>query len=124
MSTINVNGVSVNKALSPGKYKILYTAPLTCLFATLNARLVTKNLLVDSKVRVAIVPAGFTDNSASPPPDSQWIQPVDLILGPGGITVGIIEDSGIILNPGESIIMYADNDNITGRVHGFVRSVA
>jgi len=122
--TITVSVAKANKALEAGKYHIVYTAPAGCVSATVNARMVSRNLAVDSKTRMAIVAPGFVDGGVTPPGNETYVQPVDLILGPGGITVGMFEDSAIVLAPGESIVMYSDTANVAGRVHGFVRTNA
>lgn len=123
MSTINILPISGQKKLEAGKYHSVYQAPADCISVTLNARMITMNLAVDSKIRMAIVSNDiFVDGTTTPPDDKYWIQPKDLVLGPNGLTVGIFEDSAIVLAPGENIVMYSNNDLIVGHVHGLMRT--
>lgn len=124
MPTIQFNPVSANAILAAGQYKKVYTAPLGCVSATVNARMVSHDLLADIKTRMAIVPdaIAFVDG-AVPPPDDYWSHAVDLILGPSGISTGVIEDTSLVLSPGESIVMYIDSNSANARVHGIMRSM-
>ena len=123
MATINILPVSGQKKLEAGKYHSVYQAPADCISVTINARMITMDLTVDSKIRMAIVSSDiYVDNTTNPPDDKYWIQPKDLILGPKGLTVGIFEDSAIILAPGENLVMYSDNDLVVGHVHGLMRT--
>lgn len=114
--------LAVSKILTAGKYRTLAVCPGSSISAVVNVRFVSRNLAADSKIRLAIVPSTFLDNSVTAPTDDQWIQPVDLILGPNGIGVGIIEDTGIVLKPNEMLVAYSDNGLVTARSHGFLRT--
>jgi hypothetical protein len=124
MPTIQIAAVSASKKLAGAMYEVVYTAPLTGISVTVNARMVSLNLALNAKVRMAIVPASvaFVD-SAIPPADQYWVQPVDVVLGPAGVDVGVLEDTGIVLSPGESIVMYSDIPDVSVRVHGLARSM-
>jgi hypothetical protein len=122
MSTINITPDSGSKNLAAGVYTSVYTAPSGCVSATVNARIISQNLANNIKTRMAIVPAGWTDGTTAP--DSKyWVQPVDLVLGPTGVVAGVLEDTAIVLKPGDSIVMYSDAGSATGRVHGLVRTL-
>ncbi len=110
------------KDLVAGTYTTIFTAPTTCISAVVNARVTSHDLTKSIKIRAAIVPAGFVDGTTAPAGD-KWLQPLDIIIGPTGIVQGVIEDTGIVLNPGESIIAYTDLGFATARVHGFIRNV-
>ena len=122
MSTINITPAKGTRNLDAGVYSIVYTAPLSCISATVNARLISHDLTQNIKTRIAIVPNSFTEGTIAPTNDL-WSSPVDMVIGPNGITSGIIEDTAIVLSPGESIVMYTDLGNANARVHGLIRTV-
>lgn len=115
--------MGVTKKLVAGQYMVLASVPVGKESATVNARIVSLNLAADVKVRMAIVPIAWADGSSVAPSDDQWIQPVDLILGPNGIHNGIMEDTGIVLLPGTALVAYSNTGLATGRAHGFMRSI-
>ena len=123
MSSTVIAPANGNKSLTAGVYNVIYIAPLDCVSATVNFRLISRDLTQNIKTRIAIVPNGFIDGSATPPPNNTWIAPIDIILGPNGVTSGIIEDTAIVLSPGETIIAYVDADLVTARVHGLIRTI-
>lgn len=81
--------------------------------ATANIRLVNRDLLNAAAVRVAICPNDYT--APATPADSDYIDPVDMVLDAGGI----IEDIGISMSAGEVVVVYASSATVTVRVHGF-----
>ena len=124
MAAISVLPVSGFMKLQAGLYQSVFQAPGGCISVTVNARMITMDLAANSKIRMAIVSGDiYIDGTTTPPDDKYWIQPKDLILGPDGLTVGIFEDSAIVLAPGENIVMYSDTNLVVGRVHGLMRSV-
>jgi hypothetical protein len=88
--------------------------------ATLNIRFLLNNMDISSKLQAAIVPLSF-DNNSDTVASSQWLQPVDIILGPAGVTVGIVEDTGVVILAGYKLIAKVDTGVITCRAHGFGR---
>ena len=123
MPSINITPATGNKNLAAGQYNVIYAAPVGCVNATVNARIVTQDLTKNLKIRLAIVPAGFTDGSTTAPADNTWIAPLDIVLGPNGISSGILEDTAIVLAAGETLVAYSDLGFATARVHGLVRTI-
>lgn len=103
-----------------GQYVTVGVCPAEAKAAAVNVRLVSRDLARNIKVRLAVVPLAFVDG-ATPPADTDWIQPVDLVLGPNGVAVGILEDSGIVLSPGRKIVAYSDVGYLTARIHGYLK---
>jgi hypothetical protein len=120
---MNISPAEGKQILNAGIYTIVYTCPSTqgVISATLNARVVVHDLTRSHKIRMAVVGVGFVQGTNAPSNDA-WIQPLDIAVGSSGVTSGVIEDTSIILSPGESIVMYSDIGDANGRVHGFVRS--
>ena len=110
--------------LAAGLYTVIAAIPSDAISGTLNFRAINTVMTVDSKVRVAIVSTAVAAgaNLVTPPTAAQWIQPVDFILGPDGIVDGIMEDTGLVLLPGQAIVAYSDTGNITGHAHGLYKT--
>lgn len=115
--------IDIGVALTAGQYTTLAGCPAASLSAVVNIRLISRDLTADVKVRLANVGEAFVDG-ATPPADSEWIQPLDLVLGPTGVTAGILEDSAIVLKPGRKIVAYADASKVTAHIHGFNKKAA
>lgn len=84
--------------------KVLYQIPPT-FSMTGNIRLANRNTF-SVRVRVAIC-------KASTPDPSEYIE-YDASIPPGGI----MEDTALIMVSGEYIYAWADNDNVSVRIHG------
>ena len=121
MATINVTAIKASLKSAAGQYKSLYQASSNCISATVNIRMLTVDIITNSKIRLYVVPGSFSEG-VTPPDDAFLIQPKDLILGPDGVTVGVFEDTAIVLNPQEQVIVYSDNGNVVSRIHGFNRT--
>lgn len=76
--------------------------------ATLNIRLCNRNA-TPAKVRVSI--------GAAAPAAADYIE-YDISI-PGN---GILEDSALVVSPGEVVVAYSDLANVSVRVHGFERA--
>jgi len=118
---MNIAPVNGKASLAAAKYTSIYSAPANCISATVNLRLVSQDLTKNIKTRLAIVSGAFVDG-VDAPSAINWISAVDLILGANGVPTGIMEDTGIVLSPGETIVAYADLGFVTARVHGFVKT--
>ena len=122
MSTLSITPANGKKNLVGGVYHVLYSAPAGCVSATVNARITSHDLTQNTKIRMAIVPSSFAEGNIAPSNDC-WISPIDMVLGPNGISVGSIEDTALVLSPGEQIVVMSDIGNATARAHGLVRTV-
>lgn len=114
---------SLGKAVGNTAWTLVAEVTGTDISASLNVRFSTTNRAADIKIRVAIVPASFNLGIDTPSND-QWIQPIDIVIGPSGAVSGIIEDSGIILLNGYKIVAKTDALVVSSRAHGFVRTGA
>jgi hypothetical protein len=107
-------------ALTVGKYVKFAELPAGAVHAILNLRLVSLDLSINTKIRVAKVPAAFDLNAGTPDP-AQFILPKDLVLGPDGYKHGMIDDDKVFLTPGFILVAYCDAGAVAARAEGFVR---
>lgn len=115
--------IDVSMALAPGVYTKLVSIPELALSSNINIRLLSKDLTRNSKIRVANCPNTFVEGT-TPPQNHEWLQPLDLILGPGGIRIGIMEDTGVVLRPGRCIVVYSETDCVNAHAHGYVKDAS
>ena len=101
-------------------WTLLYPTASDINYATLSIRAVSLSMGQDIQLQVAVVPYG-QDIVATPPTTVQLIQPLNIVLGPGGIATGILEDTGKIIGPSRKIVMKASVALITGHVHGLIK---
>lgn len=113
--------IEKTKALLANMYTVVAVVPSTAISATVNIRLLTRNLGLDAKIRLAICDDTFT-TGIIPPSDDSYIHAVDLILGPTGIQVGFLEDTAVVIGPGRCVVAWTDTACITARVHGFLKT--
>jgi len=74
---------------------------------TVSICLVNRDASIGAKVRIAI----GVNTSAS---NGDYIE-YDTSLPPNGI----LERTGLVIGPGERVILRSDTANVTGRIHGF-----
>jgi len=123
MSSINITPANGNKNLVAGVYNVVYAAPSGCISATVNARIVSHDLTQNISCTMYIVPNGYIVGSSVVPNDNTLISPKNVVLGPNGVASGIMEDTSIVLAPGETLVVYTDIGFSTSRVHGLVRTI-
>ena len=116
--TNNTTPVRASQVLTANAYTPIYNLPLSAISAVVNARFVSLDLTKDSKIGLAVVPNGADLSTID---TKYYNQPVGLVLGPNGISIGIVEDTGIVLCPGDTVVMFSDTDLVVGHVHGFIR---
>jgi len=81
--------------------------------ATVNIRVINRDLVNTATIRLAICPSGYT--APSVPANADYIEPVDIILQGGEV----VEEIGMVMSVGEVVVAYANTAAITVRVHGF-----
>lgn len=87
----------------------VYTVPALKV-STVNIRLVNLDTIQTSLVRVAIGNA-----SGAPASNGEYIEPIDYPMEGGEI----LEDSAIVVGPGNIVKVFSNTANIAVRVHGF-----
>ena len=122
-----MSSVSEKCALPDGVYVPLFTAPSGCADVVVNYRIVSNDITTDTTVRAAICNSGYVAGTAPSPAD--WIQPGNFKIGPSGVTVGIMEDTSVVMGPGEVLVVWASNGTssafiATARVHGFQKATS
>ncbi len=86
----------------------VYTVPAGKV-ATVNIRMVNSDMVNPVSIRLAISPtAGAAANA-------DYILPKDFVIPAGGV----VEESAMVLSPGEIVNAYAGNTQVAIRVHGF-----
>ncbi|MGZ5025712.1 MAG: hypothetical protein ACXWE9_00955 [Methylobacter sp.] len=78
---------------------------------TINIRCVNHDVENPIKIRLAISAA---DVAPGMPPDTDWIEPKDKKIGPGGL----LEDTGIRVKSGSVVTVYNNAATATWRVYG------
>jgi len=100
----------VAKAAPPAvTYTNLGTAPNDL---TVNIRLVNQDQINAITVRVAICPAALVGDAA--PAATDWIEPLDLPIPAGGI----LEEIGIAMAAGETVVVFNSAATATWRMYG------
>ena len=112
--------LSTSAVITGTNYETVIAIDSPLVSATLNIRYLLNNMGIDSKLKAAVVPISF-NNISDTVASNQWLQPIDIILGPSGVEVGIIEDTGVIILAGYKLIAKVDTGIITCRAHGFGR---
>lgn len=113
--------LSTSAQLSNSVWTTVITVDSPLASAVVNIRYLLNNLDIPSKLRAAIVPISF-DNNSGVPAASQYVQPVDIILGPAGVEAGIIEDTGVVILAGYKLVAKVDTGIVACRAHGFGRN--
>jgi len=77
-----------------------------------NIRLVNQDQINGITVRLAICPAPLAPGAA--PASTDWIEPLDLPIPAGGV----LEETGIAVAAGETVVVYNSAATATWRMHG------
>jgi hypothetical protein len=85
---------------------------------TINIRVINRSMQDAVTICLAICPETWVPGTA--PADADYIEPVNLTLPPGGV----LEDTGLLVSPGEKIVAFASAATVTVRVHGVFEEVA
>ena len=93
-------------------YTSIYTVPVGKI-TTANIRLVNRDQINSVAVRLAICPIGYI--APAVPANADWIEPLDVVLAPGGI----IEEIGMPMSAGEQTVAFSSAASVTVRVSGF-----
>lgn len=104
------SGLFGKAALAANIYTGVATAEAV---STVNIRLVNRDVAVGVAVRLAVVPAGWIPGAA--PDSADYIEPVDLAVPPAGV----LEETGMVLSAGETVVAWASTGAVTVRVFGF-----
>ena len=95
-------------ALALTTWTSVYTVP-SGKVATVNIRMVNSDMVNPVSVRLALSTAiGAAANS-------EYIVPKDFVIPAGGV----MEESALVMSPGEIVNAYASNAQVAVRVHGF-----
>lgn len=135
MPTITVVPIASPVNLQAGKYtQIFNNNAVNTVSSTLNARMVSQDITVDKTVTMFIVPAavvaseaakpagtGYTNGGVVAPPLEHLMIPPNTKLGPNGIPSGVYEDTGLVLQAGDTVVCFTPDGGVTARVHGFQR---
>lgn len=112
--------IDTGVSIPSGQYVKVLTAPDLSLSTTVNLRIVSGNLTQNAKIRVANCHKSFA-NGSTPPAASEWIHPLDIVLGPAGIRIGIMEDTGLVLGPDRCLVVYCDQSFVSAHCFGFYK---
>lgn len=104
------SGLIGKAALAAAVYTGVATAAAV---TTVNIRLVNRDVAAGVTVRLAVVPAGWAPGAA--PADADYIEPIDLEVPAGGV----LEETGMVLSAGETVVAWASAGSVTVRVFGF-----
>lgn len=78
---------------------------------TVNIRMINRDQINSVTVRLAICPNSY---AAGAPDAADYIEPPDLAIQAGGV----LEETAIVLDPGEKVVAFASAASVTIRVHG------
>ena len=95
-------------SLAVSTWTSVYTVPANKV-ATVNIRMVNSDMINPVSVRLAL---SMIIGAAA---NSDYIVPKDFVLPAGGI----MEESALVMSPGEIVNAFASNNQVAVRVHGF-----
>lgn len=78
---------------------------------TVNIRVVNRDLVNQIALTLAICPSSYTSGA---PAAADFIEPPALLIPAGGV----LEETGMVIDPGEKIVAYASAASVTVRVFG------
>lgn len=104
------SGILGQEALSATTNTTVYTVPASTL-SIVNINIVNRSSSTAASVRVALA-------STATPQTSEWIE-YDASI----ISNGVLERSGLAMNAGEKVIVYASTANCSVSVYGLEQSV-
>ena len=107
------NGLLGKAALAAATYTQVGQVP-SGQSGTVNIRVVNRSTSASTSIRLAVVPSSWVSGA---PGDADYIEPVDMILGPGGV----LEDTAIAVSSMEQVVAYASTANITVRTFGYLK---
>jgi hypothetical protein len=114
-----IAAVEAKVALPGGQYVTVYTVPDGAANATVNYRIITNNLDETALVTPFIVGSGYS--TGTQPTNTDLVQPPNLPLGSEGVQAGIVEDTGVVMLPGTSLVVWSDSA-VTVRMHGYLKT--
>lgn len=106
------NGLLGKAALPAATYTPVYTCPVGKV-ASGSIRLLNRDLINSVTIRLAICPPGYV--APATPADADWFEPPDLVVSAGGG----IDDSAVVMGPGEVLVAFASAATVTVRMHGY-----
>lgn len=104
------SGILGQAALSATTNTTVYTVPSSTL-SIVNINVVNRSTSATADVRVALA-------SSATPQNSEWIEH-DVIVPPRGV----LERTGIAMNAGERVVVYASTANCSVNVYGLEQAV-
>lgn len=108
------NGLLAKSALSATTYTQVGQVP-NGQSGTVNIRVINRDANSPALIRLAVCPSSYV--APATPANSDYIEPVDLIIPAGGI----LEEQAIAVSSLEQIVAYASTANITVRTFGYLK---
>jgi hypothetical protein len=99
------SGILGQAALSITTNTTVYTVPIATL-SVVNINVVNRSTTNTADVRIALAETGA-------PADSEWIE-YDVVVPPRGV----LERTGIAINAGKRVVIYASTGNCSANVYG------
>lgn len=121
MTTVSTP-IDVGVALTQNNYITLFELAADGInqSACVNVRFSSRDLADLANIRLANVPSAYVDGTTSPT-NAEWLLPLTLAIGTGGVASGFYEDKGLVVKPGRKLVAYSDKAIVTARVHGYAR---